>query len=41
MKQPKYKAYKEEVWSCLQSFDKAREWPDLIKALSRLGKVIV
>jgi len=36
---PRFRAYKEEVASVLQSFDKAREWADLIKCLQRLMKV--
>jgi hypothetical protein len=36
---PRFRTYREEVATVLQSFDKAREWADLIKCLQRLMKV--
>jgi hypothetical protein len=39
-KHPKYKAYHSEVQTCLQSFEKCREWPDLINWVQRLEKVL-
>lgn len=37
--QPKYKALCSDMDTVLQSFERAREWADLIKYLQRLAKV--
>ena len=38
-KQSKYRSYTDEIVAVLQSFDRAKEWADLIKCLQKLQKV--
>ncbi len=38
---PKYKNFAEEVTGVLESFESAKEWPDLIKCLQKLQKVFM
>ena len=37
---PKYRAFRDEVYATLRDFERAREWPDLIKALLKLRRTL-
>ena len=39
-KHPKFRAYQDALAVSLSAFERAREWPDLIKCLQRVNKVL-